>query len=213
MNAHLATIAALLGVIALATASVRGDAASAAGKSKLETLPASRGGQEVVGTKLPALSFDRWIPDAPPHVEGDRPLVTLYRWWTTGCPFCEKTLPAVEQLRQRYEKQGLQVVAVFHPKPIGHVDDSRIAQAAKRIGYAGRIAVDEDWSELKRAYLDRSDTARATSVTLLIDHAGLVRFVHPGTQYFPSKDPNAAQENADYQLIEQAIEALLAEDK
>jgi thiol-disulfide isomerase/thioredoxin len=194
--------AAVFTTIALASGSLGGDSAA-----KVQTLPASRGGQEVVGTKLPLLSFEKWLPDAPSRAK----TVTLYRWWTTGCPFCEKTLPAVEQLRQRYEKQGLQVVAVFHPKPVRAVDGDKIAEAAKRLGYNGRVAIDEDWSELKRAYLDRSDSAKATSVTLLVDRAGVVRFVHPGTQYFPSDDPEAGQENADYRLLEKAIEALLAE--
>src|SRR5687768_2173983 len=62
-------------------------------------------GQDVAGTKMPPLHFDRWI-----NTPGDKPLdtsgkVTLYRWWTDGCPHCEKTLPAVEALRKRYPEK------------------------------------------------------------------------------------------------------------
>jgi thiol-disulfide isomerase/thioredoxin len=206
MNARLPVV--LVALTLLAAASLRGEEAK---KTKLETLPAARGGQELVGTSLPPLAFDQWIPDAPPPARDGRPVVTLYRWWTTGCLFCEKTLPAVEQLRQRYEKKGLQVVAVFHPKPVRNVNGDAIARAAKRIGYEGRIAVDQDWSELNKAYLDRSDSARATSVTLLVDRDGIIRFVHPGTQYFPSGDSDSAQENADYHLLDKAIQVLLSE--
>lgn len=202
-----------LAVVALAigVGSLRGGATTRPA-AKVETLPASRGGQEVVGTKLPVLAFDRWLPDVPPTDGAGRPPVTLYRWWTTGCPFCEKTLPAIEQLRQRHEKDGLRVVAVFHPKPPGAVDDDPVAKAAKRMGFGGRVAIDEDWSELKRAYLDRSKTARATSVTLLVDREGVIRFVHPGTQFFPSKEPGEGQEDADYRLLEKAIDSLPAAD-
>lgn len=183
-------------------------------RKPLEPLPVSRGGQEVVGKRLPPLAFDRWIPADPPAPdEGGRPPVTLYRWWTTGCPFCEKTLPAIEALRRRYEGRGLSVVAVFHPKPAGAVVADRVAKAAKRMGYAGRVAVDEDWSELKRAYLDRSATAAATSVTLLVDRDGVVRFVHPGPQFFPSDDAADAGEDADYKLIDRALAALLSDVK
>jgi hypothetical protein len=102
-------------------------------------------------------------------------------------------------------------VAVFHPKPAGAVDAMRVTTTAKQLGYAGLVAIDEDWSELKRAYLDRTPTGRATSVTLLVDRAGVVRFVHPGTQYFPSDEKDEAQEDADYRLLENAIAAVLSE--
>jgi thiol-disulfide isomerase/thioredoxin len=187
-------------------------AREAAGEPRQEvvTLPAARAGQDVVGTKLPDLAFDQWLPDQPVKDEA-RPPVTLYRWWTDGCPFCEKTLPAVETLREKYEKQGLRVVAVYHPKPVRPVEKDAVRRAAERLGFHGTIAVDEDWSELKRACLGRSKTARATSVSLLVDRNGTVRFVHPGTQYFPSEEPGEKQENDDYRLLDRAIAALLEE--
>jgi thiol-disulfide isomerase/thioredoxin len=179
---------------------------------KVETLPASRGGQDIVGSTLPPLTFDRWLrdtSDAKKPNEPNAPRVTLYRWWTDGCPFCERTLPAIESLRNKYEKQGLRVVAVFHTKPPGPLKDETILKAADRIGYAGPIAVDPEWAVLKKVYLDRSDR-RATSVSLLVDEKAVIRFVHPGVQFFPSDDPQCAQEDADFKLLERAIVTLLA---
>src|ERR1700730_18062994 len=54
----------------------------------IRILPASRGGQDLVGKPMPALRFDRWV-----NTEGNLPpdlshSVTLYRWWTDTCPFC-----------------------------------------------------------------------------------------------------------------------------
>jgi thiol-disulfide isomerase/thioredoxin len=170
-----------------------------------------RDGQELVGTKMPAMTFDRWIGTAggkPLDVTG-RPV--LYRWWTSGCSFCTKTLPAIETLRTRYEPQGLQVVAVFHPKPPREVLPEAIRNSAKKIGFDGVIAADDSWSQLKRVWL--SEERPATSVSFLVDAKGVIRFVHPGTTFYPSDDPQKARENEAYRALEAAIQKVLAETK
>ena len=157
---------------------------------------------------MPPLAFDRWLNTA-----GGRPLdtgghVTLYRWWTVGCEHCEKTLPAVEALRRKYGPKGLRVVAVCHPKPPGEVDDSVVLAAAKRMGYGGAVALDLDWSELKKFYLDTGERP-ATSASFLVDRDGVIRLVHPGPRFYPSDDPADRSENADYCRVEEAVERLL----
>lgn len=176
----------------------------------IETLPAARGGQDLVGTVMPAVRFDRWLNttgNRPPEGKG---AVTLYRWWTDTCPFCAKTLPAIEQLRREFGPRGLKVVAVYHPKPPGDVADAKVLAAARRIGWNGAIAIDSHWDALRNMWLSTGQR-RATSVSFLVDAQGVIRFVHPGVQYFPSSDPEAAQENADYLLLRRAIDKLLPE--
>ena len=182
------------------------------GASPVESLPRARGGQDVVGTKMPTLHFDRWLntKDAQP-VETSR-RVTLYRWWTDGCEHCEKTLPAVERLRQKFGAKGLEVVAVYHPKPPRAVTDRHVLDAARGLGYGGAVAVDLDWSELKKFYLSTGDR-RATSASFLVGADGVIRFVHPGPRFYPSDDPAEAQEDADYHLLETAIGKLVAAAK
>jgi thiol-disulfide isomerase/thioredoxin len=170
-----------------------------------------RDGQELVGTKMPAMKFDRWIGtpgDKPLDVAG-RPV--LYRWWTNGCSFCTKTLPAIETLRTRYEPQGLQVVAVFHPKPPREASPEAIRDAAKKVGFDGVIAADDSWSQLKRVWL--SEERPATSVSFLVDAKGVIRFVHPGTTFYPSDDPQKAKENEAYRALEATIQKVLTEMK
>lgn len=172
----------------------------------VQTLPESRGGQELVGKKMPALAFDRWL-----HTEAGKPLdtkgsLTLYRWWTNECPFCKATLPGLEKFREKYGEKGLKVVAVYHPKPPRAVPDSLILDAAKSIGYRGPIAVDLDWSQQKKVY---PNNPGATSISILVDRDGIIRFVHPGPDYFPSDQKEQAQQDEDYQLMEKAIEQLL----
>jgi thiol-disulfide isomerase/thioredoxin len=134
--------------------------------------------------------------------------VTLYRWWTDGCPFCKASLPGIESLRKQYGDKGLKVVAVYHPKPAREVKDQAVLKAADRIGYRGAIAVDEDWSVLKRLYLDTGQR-EATSASFLVDAKGVIRFVHPGPDFFPSSDPAKSRQNEDHRLVEQAVKALV----
>jgi thiol-disulfide isomerase/thioredoxin len=175
----------------------------------IETLEDSRGGQDLIGQPMPELTFSRWLgtdTNKPLETAGS---VTLYRWWTDTCPYCEATLPALETLRKKYEGKGLKVVAVYHPKPARKVEDEMIRKAAEERGYHGAVAVDEDWGQLKRAWLTPGRRA-ATSVSFLVDEKGVIRFVHPGVMYFPSEKREEAQENRDYQRLDRAIEALLA---
>jgi thiol-disulfide isomerase/thioredoxin len=179
-------------------------------KPAIETLPPARGGQDLVGSKFPALHFDRWL-----NTERNQPLdtagsVTLYRWWTDTCPYCAATLPAIEKLRETYGPKGLKIVAVYHPKPPREVTDQSVRDAAERIGYKGAIAIDAEWSQLQKLYLSTGRRG-ATSVSFLVDRAGVIRFVHPGVEYFPSDKPEDAEHNADFRSIEKAIVVLLGE--
>jgi len=174
----------------------------------VQTLPESRGGQELIGTKMPALTFDRWL-----NTDSNKPLdttgsVTLYRWWTSECPFCKATLPGLEKFRQNYGEKGLKIVAVYHPKPPRAVVDSLILNAASDIGYRGPIAVDLSWSQQKKAY---AANRGATSISILVDKEGIIRFVHPGPDYFPSDEKDKSRQDEDYRLLEKAIGALLDE--
>ncbi len=176
--------------------------------SRPTTVPSSRAGGDLVGRAFVDLHFTRWL-----RTEGDKPLetaghVTLYRWWTDECPFCRATLPAIETLRTKYAERGFRVVAVYHPKPVRAVSDKLILAAAQRIGYGGAIAVDEDWAVLKQRYLSTGRRG-ATSVSILVDRNGTIRFIHPGTSFFPSAKADEAQENSDYQAMEAAIGVLL----
>jgi thiol-disulfide isomerase/thioredoxin len=190
------------------------------------TLPPARGGQDRLGTPFPKADFDRWIQpiktaDATQPLETDpptagqgvtdrqkKPTLTLYRWWTDGCSFCHASLPAMEKMRTKYADAGLRVIGVYHPKPPRPVDDATIARTAADLGFHGDIAVDQNWSMLQQAYM-QGKRRGATSISLLVDDRGVIRFVHPGPILFPSAKPEHAQPNSDYTLLDKAIGVLL----
>ena len=189
---------------------------SAATRPAIETLPESRGGQELLGHALPKLEFTRWLNTADHQPLDTAGSVTLYRWWTDTCPYCEATLPAIEKLRTKYEAKGLKVVAVYHPKPPREVNDEKVLAAAKARNYHGIVAVDPRWTELKKAWLTPEESGRqkkATSVSILVDAHGVIRFVHPGVMYFSSDKPEDTEANHDYELIDRAIAALLEQQE
>lgn len=203
-------VAALL-LLALASACSRGPShADMRGGARV---PLPRAGRELLGSELVGLPLARWIgePVALGGIAAGGPHAVLLRWWTDTCPFCEASLPALEELRKRYEAEGLVTVAVYHPKPPRAVDDATIVAAAQERSYHGRLAVDPDWSALAAAWPE-SAGRDATSVSLLIDGAGLVRFVHPGPEYHPAdgRAGDHAQCAADYADLDRACKALLS---
>jgi hypothetical protein len=212
---------ALAACVALAVG-CGGPPAPAAPSPAVPTLPAARGGQDLVGRTFPALTFDARIgaqgepapqgapDDGPSSGAGPPPRATLYRWWTDGCRFCATSLPAVELLRVQFAERGLRVVGVYHPKPPRAVDLETVRRTARDLGYAGALAVDADWSELGRLYLS-TGTRHSTSASFLVDADGVIRFVHPGPEFHPSDDPAAARQDADYQSLVRAVEALLGD--
>ena len=167
-----------------------------------ELLPSARGGQELVGKTFEEPSFGTF--NAP---------LTLYRWWTDTCPYCEASLPAIDALREKYAHRGLKVVGVYHPKQTTEsLTMEQVVDWAKDRTFKGQIVIDEDWSQLRKWWL-ASGKRSATSVSILVDSEGVVRFVHPGPVLFPSDEKQFSQENKEYELLDKSIDYLLPEFK
>jgi AhpC/TSA family protein len=164
---------------------------------------------DVLDRPARAWTFDRWVDSRPLTLESLHGKVVLIRWFNTGCKYCGNTLPALETLRTRYASEGLVVVGVYHPKPIGKVSDAFVKQTARELGFHGPIAVDEKWSTLARWWLDGQPERNWTSVSFLVDRQGIVRWAHGGGEYHPSSDPRHASCDASYAELERTIRRLL----
>jgi thiol-disulfide isomerase/thioredoxin len=169
-------------------------------------------GAELIGTPAPEWAFTRWVRGSRESVAQLRGKVVLVRWWTTGCHFCESTLPVIENLRTAHEKDGLVVLGVFHPKPEPRDEtDSSIVAAAEKRGFHGPLAFDRDWKTLGRYWLDGHDERNWTSVSFLIGRDGTIRWVHGGGEYHASTDPAHQRCDLQFHELEQALAAALAE--
>ncbi len=110
-------------------------------------------------------------------------------FWATWCDPCRDQLPALEALLRARGDQGLQVYAVA-------VDEDR-AQLEAFLA-ATPLGLTVLWDKGGARHTERLDVQRLPT-TLVVDRAGLVRFVHQG--YDPG---NAA-------ALTREVERLLAE--
>lgn len=173
---------------------------------------APREGSELVGTAAPPLHLAHWINSEPLEIAHLRGKVLLLRWWTDTCDLCAATAPSMLKLQEEYGAKGFQVIGVFHPKPAGDWNPTRVERAAARYGFTFPVADDGDWLALKRWWLN-SAHREYTSVSFLVDKHGVVRYVHPGGEYHESQGSPAHEIcDADFKTIEKTIAALLNEN-
>jgi thiol-disulfide isomerase/thioredoxin len=165
-------------------------------------------GSELIGRPAPRWTFERWARGGPLSLPSLRGRAVLVRWWTDGCGYCARSLPALDRLRAEHARDGLVVIGVYHPKPPRAVTDARVIAAAEHIGFHGPLAVDEHWSTLERWWLD-GGRREFTSVTFLVDRAGIVRWVHEGGDLCPGR-PDQAR-TRDWQALQRALARVLAE--
>jgi thiol-disulfide isomerase/thioredoxin len=173
-------------------------------------------GDDLIGSAALPFRFDAWLGSAPLTLQDLRGSVVLVRWWTDTCPFCASSAPALRALHEEYADRGLRVIGVFHPKAgrDDPLDVARVERAVAARGFAFPVAIDWDWREgtLKDWWLN-GVTRPATSVTFILDKAGIIRFIHPGMEYH---DADGSEQHAmcaqDMGRIRAVIERLAAEE-
>jgi peroxiredoxin len=171
-------------------------------------------GNDRIGVAAPPFQFDGWLNSAPLSLEDLRGEVVLVRWWTDTCPFCASSAPALRALHEQYSAQGLTVIGVFHPKDgrDDPLDVARVRRAVATRQFQFPVAIDWDWRKrtLEQWWLTEPNRP-ATSVTFLLDRAGVIRFVHPGMEYHDADGQEGHEMCAnDMASIRAAIERLLA---
>ncbi len=163
-------------------------------------------GQELIGRPAPALGLQHWLHSPPLEMTDLRGRVVLLRWWTQGCPFCEATGPALRRFQAEYGQRGLQVLGIYHPKPPGNWSMAKLEDATKEKNFTFPVALDADWSALKRWWLNQE--RGLTSVSFLVDRGGIIRYVHPGGEFHEGNQGGTPTHEAcrrDYCAIEAEI--------
>ncbi len=153
----------------------------------------------------------RWIQGGPTTLAALRGKVVLLRFWLVGCAYCTRSAPALRELWQQHKDQGLVVVGVHHPKSPESQDLATVARGARALRFEFPIATDADWSTL-RAYGIGRVFQRFTSVSFVIDRAGVIQFVHDGGEFHRGGGAEHATCNAAFEALEAAIVAALEDD-
>ncbi len=149
-------------------------------------IPAAR------GTPAEGTTDALGLPDAGPAPEltgisamfntGDAPLtlaslrgrVVLIDFWTYSCVNCLRTIPELEGLYRRYERDGLTVLGVHTPEFQFERDPGNVGRAVRELGITYPVVLDPDYATWD-AYGNRY-----WPTTYLVDRDGHVRDLHVG---------------------------------
>jgi thiol-disulfide isomerase/thioredoxin len=133
-------------------------------------------------------TVSQWFNSPPLTLEQLRGKVVLVRWFMgPSCPFCSATAPTLRALSERYGKQGLAVIGMYHHKEETPLDPQQVAGWIKHFGYEFPVAIDQDWTTLKRWWLQGKERSY-TSVSFLLDKQGVVRRIHLGGKLAPEDE-------------------------
>jgi thiol-disulfide isomerase/thioredoxin len=140
------------------------------------------------GDELPDLASFRLEGKLPDDVKGR---VVLLDFWASWCGPCKSSFPAMEQLKSKYDDQGLTIIAVnVDEKPEnmrGFLDSAKVSFTVVRDAQQKLIAA--------------ADVPKMPT-SFLIDRSGKIRFLHAGFE----RDQTTGQ-------YVKEIEQLLAEPK
>jgi peroxiredoxin len=203
-----------LGFLACLVAFGAADEGRADESVALDALRSKPAGAELVGVKAKEWTAGpEWAHSKPLRLEDLSGRVVVVRFWTDTCPYCAKSLPAMQQLADEFAGRPVTFVGLYQSKPRGSERPWKDAVArAKRLGVRFPIAYDHDWQTLRSWWLDGRGRA-ATSASFVIAPDGTIAHVHPGPVFFPSSDPAHERPNADFQAIRRAIEQRLPQTK
>jgi thiol-disulfide isomerase/thioredoxin len=169
---------------------------------KVYSAPAEAG-SDLIGRQFEKWDVGEWINSKPLTLDSLRGQVVLIRWWTApGCPFCEASIPALNEFARRYRDRGLVVLGFYHHKSSAPLTPAHVKEQIRELNIAFPVAIDREWSTLRKWWLDKHERGW-TSISILLDRGGTVRHVHAGGAFFKGE--------IGYQALEKKIEALLAE--
>ena len=106
-----------------------------------------------IGTEMPSLEgatewFNATGAAAAERAKGHP---TLVHFWSVSCGMCKDNLPRVAEWRERYEPDGLRVVAVHMPRYEADTDVEKVRDAVSEYQITEPCAVDNE-HKLKDAF-------------------------------------------------------------
>lgn len=171
-----------------------------------EMREAKTAGDDLVGS--PAKEWTagpEWAHSKPLRLGDLRGRVVVVRFWTDTCPYCAKSLPAMQELADELEGQSVTFIGLYHSKPLGSERSWKEAVAhAEDLGVTFPLGYDHHWKTVRSWWLD-GRRGGATSASFVIGPDGRIVHVHPGPVFFPSADPADARANAGFEAIRSAI--------
>jgi len=134
--------------------------------------------QSLIGTPAPEFAKDlQWVNSAPLTISGLRGHPVFIRFWFRNCSMCVSSAPLMNELQEKYAKDGLVVIGIHHSKTTNGDTVEEVAKAANDLGYKYPIAIDNSWNTIERFWIHSS--ARAySSASFLVDKNGIIVWGH-----------------------------------
>ena len=104
----------------------------------------ARGTGKDCGT-LPALASTEWM-NALGQPTGT---VTLVDFWSSSCTNCQREIPELERIYEKYKDYGLVVIGVHSPQQAYERDPSVVSDAVSRLGITYPVALDPDLADFQ----------------------------------------------------------------
>ena len=123
-----------------------------------------------------------WINSPPLGPAELRGKVVLYDFWTFSCVNCQRTLPHLRALYDRYHGDGLIIVGIHSPEFDFEKDHDNVARAVQHYGVTWPVALDDDMA-IWNAFANQAWPAE-----YLTDRGGRLRQVRFGEGEYDAKE-------------------------
>ena len=104
----------------------------------------ARGTGKDCGT-LPALTSTEWM-NALGQPTGT---VTLVDFWSSSCTNCQREIPELERIYEKYKDYGLVVIGVHSPQQAYEREPSVVSDAVSRLGITYPVALDPELADFQ----------------------------------------------------------------
>ena len=168
---------------------------------------AGSGDLSVKAASVPSLAPAKGWLNSPPLGPSDlKGKVVVYDFWTYSCINCQRTLPHLRALYDRYRADGLVIVGIHAPEFDFEKDHGNVSRAVQQLGVTWPVAFDDDmaiWNSFGNNYWPEE---------YLTDRDGRLRQVYIGEGRYDEKEndvrtllgvatnaPRAGQSGADVQ--------------
>ena len=144
---------------------------------------AQTGDLKVIENSVPSVTAAKGWINSPPLTRADLAgKVVLYDFWTYSCINCQRTLPHLKALYDRYKGEGLVIIGVHSPEFDFEKDHANVTSAVARYGVTWPVALDDDmaiWNAFGNQYWPAE---------YLTDQQGRLRQVRFGEGDYDSKE-------------------------
>ncbi len=94
---------------------------------------------------VPQLTEGQWLNGAPLSTDAIHQGVTLIDFWTFGCVNCQRTIPHLRTLYERYSSAGLRMIGIHSPEFEQERDPAQVQEAIDSLGVTWPVMLDNDF--------------------------------------------------------------------